>query len=105
MTLKLTATRGLGKTNFDHTFQMNPASDSNSENRLMINAQSEVPICPLYRAVAGRASEPAWSPMIGIATTRIRPLTEDICNEIIEAAGGRRAHPDQAERKEAQCRL
>ena len=37
--------------------------------------------------------------MIGIATTRIRPLTEDICNEIIEAAGGRRAHTDQAERK------
>ncbi|MDT0507165.1 hypothetical protein [Novosphingobium sp. MMS21-SN21R] len=37
--------------------------------------------------------------MIGIATTRIRPLTEDVCNEIIEAAGGRRAHPDQAERK------
>lgn len=37
--------------------------------------------------------------MIGIVTTRIRPLTEDICNEIIEAAGGRRAYLDQAERK------
>jgi hypothetical protein len=36
--------------------------------------------------------------MLGIATTRIRPLTESACNEIMEAAGGRRAHPDHSRR-------
>lgn len=46
--MKLKATHGLGKTNFNHTFQMNSVSDSNSENRLMINAQSEFPIHPRY---------------------------------------------------------
>lgn len=35
---------------------------------------------------------------MGIATTRIRPLTEDICNGIIETVGGRRAHPDHDKR-------
>jgi len=37
--------------------------------------------------------------MIGTATTRIRPLTEEICNEIIESAGGRRAHTDHDKRQ------
>src|SRR3546814_17300007 len=36
--------------------------------------------------------------MLGLATTRIRPLTEDSCNEIVELAGGRRAHPDHDRR-------
>lgn len=36
--------------------------------------------------------------MLGIATTRIRPLTEDIINEIVELAGGRRAHLDHDRR-------
>lgn len=36
--------------------------------------------------------------MPGIAITRIRPLTESICNKIIESAGGKRAHPDHDRR-------
>ncbi|MGA1800569.1 hypothetical protein [Rhizobium sp. HT1-10] len=36
--------------------------------------------------------------MLGIATTRIRPLTEEIVNDIVERAGGRRAHPDHDRR-------
>lgn len=36
--------------------------------------------------------------MLGVATTRIRPLTEDSFNEIVELAGGRRAHPDHDRR-------
>lgn len=36
--------------------------------------------------------------MLGLATTRIRPLTEDSFNEIVELAGGRRAHPDHDRR-------
>ncbi|NZD53141.1 hypothetical protein [Rhizobium leguminosarum] len=36
--------------------------------------------------------------MLGLATTRIRPLTEDSFNEIVELAGGKRAHPDQDRR-------
>ena len=36
--------------------------------------------------------------MLGLATTRIRPLTEDIFNDIFELAGGRRAHPDHDRR-------
>lgn len=52
--MKLKATQGLGKTNFDHTFQMNPASDSNSENRLMINAHSEFPSTHYIGLLRGR---------------------------------------------------
>jgi hypothetical protein len=36
--------------------------------------------------------------VLGLATTRIRPLTEDRFNEIIERAGGRRAHLDDDRR-------
>jgi len=36
--------------------------------------------------------------MLGFATTSIRPLTEEIINEIVELAGGRRAHPDHDRR-------
>ncbi|KUL92588.1 hypothetical protein DK26_28275 [Bosea sp. WAO] len=36
--------------------------------------------------------------MLGLAITRIRPLTEGSFNEIVELAGGRRAHPDQDRR-------
>lgn len=32
--------------------------------------------------------------MLGLMMTRIAPLTEEIINEIVERAGGRRAHPD-----------
>ena len=37
--------------------------------------------------------------MLGPATTYLRPLTEQIVDEIIDNAGGRRAHPDQAQKK------
>lgn len=36
--------------------------------------------------------------MLDFATTRIRPLTEDVFNNIFELAGGRRAHPDHDRR-------
>jgi hypothetical protein len=36
--------------------------------------------------------------VLDLPTTRIRPLTEDSFNEIIELAGGRRAHPDHDRR-------
>src|SRR5690554_5072975 len=36
--------------------------------------------------------------MLDFATTRIRPLTEDVFNDIFELAGGRRAHPDHDRR-------
>ena len=37
--------------------------------------------------------------MLGFATTRIRPLSENVCNEIVELAGGQRAHPDHDRRR------
>jgi len=37
--------------------------------------------------------------MLGPATTYLRPLTEEIVDEIIDNAGGRRAHSDQAQKK------
>jgi len=36
--------------------------------------------------------------MLDFATTRIRPLTEGVFNDIFELAGGRRAHPDHDRR-------
>ncbi len=36
--------------------------------------------------------------MLDFATTRIRPFTEDVFNDIFELAGGRRAHPDHDRR-------
>lgn len=36
--------------------------------------------------------------MLGLASTRIRPLTEECFDEIVELAGGRRAHPDHDRR-------
>ena len=36
--------------------------------------------------------------MLGLASTRIRPLTEKCFDEIVELAGGRRAHPDHDRR-------
>lgn len=37
--------------------------------------------------------------MLGPATTYLRPFTEQIVDEIVDNAGGRRAHPDQAQKK------
>ena len=36
--------------------------------------------------------------MLALASTRIHPLTEEVFDDIIEAAGGYRAHPDHDRR-------
>lgn len=59
---------------------------------------------PVSVVVAASSSAPASSSidsaLAPVATTRIRPLSEDVCNEIVELAGGLRAHPDH-DRREA----